>query len=73
MEFRPPKYSAMKLLRLLSRFLIHLVIIVSVCLVVSKMYYFKTSLLDLLSMQKEIIWIAVFAAVITALFGQRFK
>jgi hypothetical protein len=69
----PPKGKAMKIIRFLSRFLAHLVIIVSVCLLVSKMYYFKTSLIELLRMQKEIIWVSVFAALLTAFTGQRFK
>lgn len=62
----------MKIRRFLIRFLVHLSILVLVSLFISKLYFSKATLPELLKTQKDFVWMSIAVALITALLGEKF-
>ena len=62
-----------KMVRFVIRFLVHLISMLTMSVLVTKLYFGGTSLNDLLLIQREFIWLPVLAALVTSIIGDKFN
>jgi len=60
-----------KITRFILRFIGHLMLMLLISVIVTKLYYNMMSIYDLLLMQKEFLWISILTALVTSTIGQK--
>jgi len=61
-----------KITQFLIRFVVHLMVMMLVGILVTKIYYPDAPLYNLLLIQEEFLGLSVFAALVTSIVGQKF-